>query len=287
MKTITFSALAFAALQSVAGACNSSSGGSGGGGDGGAGGGASGGGSGTETFSCTGGGLCVSIDGPPSAQAGEQKACAMMATSMTFTVAPCATANLIACCVQPLLVADQYEKLCYYAPDYTNPNSLGVVMGLCPKMKGTWVLAGGGTVEGGTVAGDAGDASVGPSSFVGTWARSASQTVTCPTGTPTTNTIAGNLVITLGTASDTIVGTTPDGCATTYTVSGDTATASAGESCTVTLDGGAQETITVTSHTLTLGAGGTTISSTSSSTIDKLATGTICTAMSSGTFTKL
>lgn len=205
-----------------------------------------------------------------------------MQTNKTFAVAPCPTNNLIACCVHPLLVAGNNQEECYYAPDYTNPNSLDVVRNLCLSMNRMWT-----TADGGVTAADGGDASVGPASFVGTWARSGTQTVTCPTGMPTTTAFGGNLVITMGATSDTIVGTQPDGCVTTYTVSGDTATAAPGQVCMVTLDGGAKETVTETSHTLTLSADGTTITSMSTSTIDKLASGTMCTATASGTFTKM
>lgn len=279
MKTGSVGWVGFAALLMAAGACvsSTSSGGADGGGDG-AGVGGDGSGSGVVTFSCTAGGLCTQIDGPPSSQAGEQSACASQ-TRSTFAVAPCATANVIACCIHPILVGN--EEQCYYAPDYSNPNSLSVVQSLCASQHRMWVAA-----DGGTSVADGG-ASVGPASFVGMWARSGTQTVTCPTGSPTMTTVGGNLNITLGTTSNTIVGTQPDGCAVTYTVSGDTATAAAGQTCNVTLDGGAHETITVTSHTLTLSADGTTLTSMSSSSIDKLATGTTCTAMASGTFTKM
>jgi hypothetical protein len=260
-------AVGLAALLAVGGACSSSSAG-GGGGDA-TSGGLDGGGSGVVTYSCTGGGLCTQIDGPPSAMSGEQSACAMQMG--TFAVASCAPSGILACCVHAISVGT--EQQCYYAPDYSNPNSLSVAQSTCASLHRTWTVS------------DAG-AGIGPSNFVGTWARTGMQTVTCPTGSPTTTSITGKLVITLGTTSGTIVGTQPDGCAETYTVSGNVATASAGQTCDVMLDGGAKETVTVTSHTLTLSADGLTLMSMSSDTIDKLATATMCTSMGLGTYAK-
>ncbi|HTQ44729.1 MAG TPA: hypothetical protein VMI75_18335 [Polyangiaceae bacterium] len=45
--------------------------------------------------------------------------------------------------------------------------------------------------------------------------------------------------------------TAPDGCVTNYSVSGNVATAAAGQVCNTTTEAGVAETITVISHTLT------------------------------------
>lgn len=222
--------------------------------------------SGTVTYSCTvGGSQCTQIVGPPSASSGEQQTCSQQRG--TFATAPCPTANATACCDnQP-----GGEAQCYYD---SNPFDLATYQSLCSKQGGTWVPAEGGTGSGGA------------SAFVATWARSGSQTVTCPTGNPTTTNITGNLVITLGSSATGIVGTQPDGCATNYTVSGNVATAAAGQSCNVTATGGVAETVTVQTHTLTLSTDGNTLASSSTDTIVKTATNTTCTGTASGTYTK-
>lgn len=56
---------------------------------------------------------------------------------------------------------------------------------------------------------------------------------------------------------------------TTYSVSGDVATAMPGQTCNVTTEAGVSETLTVMNHTLRLNAGDTTLTSSSSETIDK------------------
>jgi hypothetical protein len=73
---------------------------------------------------------------------------------------------------------------------------------------------------------------------------------------------------------------------TSYSITGNVATATAGQSCNITTEAGIAETITVTSRTLTLSADGRTLTSQGSDTIDKTATGVVCTGMSSGTFAK-
>jgi hypothetical protein len=221
---------------------------------------ASGGVAGGVTFSCTLSGIvCVQIVAPPSAMAAEKSAC-----MGTFSVGTCPPAGIVACCDKGV------EDDCYFAG-----STLSLFQSEC---KGTWTTADGG------VASDDGGAS-GAAAFVGTWARSGSQTVTCPGGT-TTNAITGNLVITAGTTAATITATQPDGCATTYSVSGNVASASAGQTCNTTTEGGVAELTTVVSHTLTLSADGSTLTSVGNETLDKTATMTMCTTMGMGTYTK-
>jgi hypothetical protein len=172
------------------------------------------------------------------------------------------------------------EQQCAYSAQ-----EVAVLQALCNHGK-TWIAPEGGVGGDAGVAGDSGEAGVaGAAAFVGTWSRSGMQTVTCPGGTTMSN-IAGQVVITLGSGSNTIVVAQPDGCMTTYSVTGDVATATPGQSCNVTTEAGIAETITVTSHTLTLAANGQTLTSQGSDTIDRTATGVMCTGMSSATFTK-
>jgi hypothetical protein len=125
----------------------------------------------------------------------------------------------------------------------------------------------------------------GAAAFVGTWARSGSQTVTCPGGV-TINAISGDLLITPGTTVGTIVGMQPDDCLTTYSVSGNVASAAIGQVCNTTTEAGVAETTTVVTHTLTLSADGSTLTSVGDGTLDKTATMTMCTTMGMGTYTK-
>jgi hypothetical protein len=209
----------------------------------------------------------------------------------TLTIGTCPTAGLLGCCLDAIGVAETcaYNALEAQATQVT-----------CNNGK-TWIPAdgGGGTGAADAEASDAGAsdaeasdagasdaAASGPEAFVGTWSRSGTQTLTCPTGT-TMVTLKGNLVIALGSSSDTIVVTQPDGCMTTFTVSGNTATAMAGQSCTTTTDAGVTTDATVTTHTLTLSADGSTIMSQSTDAVDKTATSTMCTRMSSATLTKM
>jgi hypothetical protein len=222
-------------------------------------------GSGTMTFSCTiGGTQCTQIVGPPSSQSGEQSSCNQQ--QGTFATTPCPTANATACCDNMPGGISQ----CYYD---SNPNDLSTYASLCSKQGGTWVPAEGGVGSGGAAA------------FVGTWARTGTQTVTCPGSSPTTTNISGNLVISLGTTATGIVGTQPDGCVTNYSVSGNVATAASGQTGNVS-PGGVAETVTVNSHTLTLSSDGTTITSNGTDTILKTATNTTCNGTNSGTYTK-
>jgi hypothetical protein len=232
-------------------ACSSSSGGNG----------SPDGGSGV-TFACTvGGGICTQIVGPASSMSGEQNACAMQMG--TFAVAACPTAGSFGCCKD----ANGIEMQCAY-----DPMDQQVLQGLCTNGK-TWIPT------------EAGSGGMGPMAFVGTWMRSGTQTVMCPGGT-TMNMIAGNLVITLGSTSDGIVGTTPNGCVTSYSVVGTTASAMAGQTCNVTTEGGIAETITVISHTLMLSPDGKTLASMSSETIDKTAMMVTCMGTSTGNYAK-
>jgi hypothetical protein len=265
------SRLPFAILLVATIGCSSS--GSGGkGGAGGAGVGA-GGASGTIVVSCTQAGIdCLEVTVFPTEVSGEQSACA---TSVgTFAMAPCPSTGFVACCDKP----SAQEMQCYFPSQNTV-----LYKNLCAGTNGTWVVADGGVSDAGPA--DAGAA--GAAAFVGTWARSGTETLTCSTGTPTTATIKGNLAITLGTTSSTIVGTAPDGCMTIFTVSGNVATATAGQTCNTTTDAGVAETITVNSRTLTLSADGKSLDVAGNETVDKTAAGTTCTRMGSGTYTKV
>jgi hypothetical protein len=263
---VSFALVCAAAVTFATFSCSNSSGGSGGGGS-------PDGSSGGVIMSCSlPGDLCTQVVALPSEQAGEEQQCAKQGGAggaTTFAVAPCPTAGSFGCCTDPAAA----EMQCAY-----NQDQASVLQGLCNNGK---IWSG---PDGGSTGGDGG--ATGAAAFVGTWARSGTQTITCPTGNPTTNNITGNLVIALGSASDTIVGTPPDGCQTNYSVSGNVATAAAGQSCNITTEAGIAETITVVTHTFTLSADGKTLDAEVTSTIDKTATNTTCTAVSSGTYTK-
>ncbi len=238
-------------------ACSSSGGGAS---SGNAAGGTSSGSAGAVIFSCTAADLCTEILAPPSAMAAELQVCN---TQMGTFGTGCSAVGVIGCCVHGV------ETQCSY-----NALEAMVDEGLCAEEDGGWSML------------DGGSAASGAAAFVGTWARSGTQTVTCPTGTPTTGMITGNLVIALGSTAGAVTGTQPDGCVTNYAVSGNVATAAAGQSCSVTTEAGIAETDTVIAHTLTLSGDGTILTSMSSETIDKTATMTMCSAMGSGTYTK-
>jgi hypothetical protein len=251
---ILYALVAFAAGAAMAFACSSSNGGNGSGGDAGSG----------VYFSCDiAGSLCTQVLAPASAMSGEQNACKMQPGGV-FMTGQCPTAGSLGCCVDKTGV----EKQCVY-----DVQDQMVDQPLCVMQGKTWIPSEAGT-------------SIAAMAFVGTWARSGTQTVTCPMGPPTMNPISGDLVIVLGQTNDTIVGSQPDGCITVYSVSGNVATAMAGQSCNVTTEGGVAETITVDSRTLTLSADGKSMMSMGTSTIDKTATGTMCMARASGTYTK-
>jgi hypothetical protein len=131
-----------------------------------------------------------------------------------------------------------------------------------------------------------GGPSGGAPGFVGTWARSGTQTVTC-NGTTMMTSFMGDLVITLGPSSGSITGATPDGCVTNYTVSGNVATATPGQTCNTTTSQGVAEVLTLESRTFTLSADGNTLTESGSETIDKVQVGIMCSAASTGTYTKM
>ncbi len=138
--------------------------------------------------------------------------------------------------------------------------------------------------------GDAGDAGAsGPGAFVGTWSRSGTETLTCLTTHITEIPFSGDLVIALGTTAGTIVATQPDGCVENYTVSGNVATTTAGQSCQATTEAGVASVSTIVTHTLTVSADGSTLTEAGS---DNVAItfpdgGTeSCTAASTGSFPK-
>jgi hypothetical protein len=122
-----------------------------------------------------------------------------------------------------------------------------------------------------------------PNDFVGTWARSTGGNIDCTDGATGEPSLSGNLVITLGGSGNQIVGTQPDGCQTTYTVTANTAAALPGQSCSATLPDGSSGTLTNQSHTLTLATNLTTIDESSSG--SEVSSTESCTATYSGIFT--
>jgi hypothetical protein len=209
--------------------------------------------------------LCTQIVAPTSAMSGEQSGCSMQMG--TFSTGACPTAGAVGCCNQGI------EEQCAYTS-----LEASILQMTCTGPGTTWM---------GSDAGTSTEAGSSASAFIGTWARSGTQTVTCGTAAPTTSTLTGDLTIAAGSNPASIVGTIPDGCVTTYTVAGMVATATPGEMCSITTEGGVAETTTVVSHTLTLSADGMTLTSVSNSTLDKTATMTMCTSASTGTFTKM
>jgi hypothetical protein len=132
------------------------------------------------------------------------------------------------------------------------------------------------------------DAAMGAPAFVGTWARSGNEALTCGPHELDAS-LDGNLVIALGTAASSIVATQPGGCTTTYTVSGNVASAAAGQSCSVTTEAGIQSVATIITHTLTVSADGSTLAEASSaSDVETFADGGVenCTLTTSGSFAK-
>jgi hypothetical protein len=124
--------------------------------------------------------------------------------------------------------------------------------------------------------------------FVGTWARSGMTTLTCPGGTPAVTAVTGNLVITLGSTSGTIVSTSPEGCMGFFTVSGNLATAMTFVPCTIAGDATFDGVLTGTSHTLTLSSSGESLTEAFTGTLVKGSGGTMetCNETATGTFTK-
>jgi hypothetical protein len=224
-------------------------------------------------FSCTVTGVvCIEGTDYPNEVPAQMKACANTPGGPgVFSMGPCT--GVAGCCYKPAETDCLFPMPGETAATYESS---------CSKLGGTWMPADGGVGDGGGEAGASGAAA-----FVGTWARSGTQTVTCPMGNPTTNQITGNLVIALGSMSGSITATTPDGCATQYSVSGNVATATAGQTCNIVTDAGVAETITTNSRTFTLSADGLTLMAVGNETIDKTATMTMCSAMGSGTYTKM
>jgi hypothetical protein len=107
---------------------------------------------------------------------------------------------------------------------------------------------------------------------------------------PDPTAITGTLTITSGSSAGTISALGTEGCTTTYSVSGNVATAApAGQTCTVTNNAGGQGVRTNQSHTLTLSSDGASIAEAGTATIvrtDAMGKMTMCTSSSQGTFTK-
>ncbi len=123
-----------------------------------------------------------------------------------------------------------------------------------------------------------------PGEFVGTWARSTGGNLSCSDGSTHSPSLTGNLVITLGSGANEIVGAQPSGCETLYAVTDNTATETPGQSCPVTLPDGSSGTLTNSTHTLTLVSNLVTIDETSTGT-EQSATMS-CSATYTGVFAK-
>jgi hypothetical protein len=267
MKPLSMIVCVLASLAAAGTSCSSSSGAPGGGsvGDGGS-------GSNEVTYCCIQAGVdTLEVTVPQSELAAEQAACTK--AFGTYSAGPCPAGGYAGCCDQPKTQQTQ----CYFPSPITSS-----FQNDCTKGGGTWVAGDAGASDAGTGT----DAATGPDAFVGTWLRGGTQTVTCPTGNPNTTTLAGDVIIALGSASGTIALTAPDGCVTSYAVTANVATAASGQTCNTTTEAGVAEAITTTSHTLTLAADGQTMVSDGTATIDKTEADTMCTLTSSGTFTK-
>jgi len=135
-----------------------------------------------------------------------------------------------------------------------------------------------------------GDGVMGAAAFVGTWARTIVVTITCPgMTTPDMQLIKTDIVITLGTAPDTIVGTQTGGCSTTYTVSGNVASSMVGmDVCTDIIGPYGCGTLTQAKHTFTLSSDGKTIAQAAQGTLTQpFDGGTVdCDDVATGTFIK-
>jgi hypothetical protein len=122
--------------------------------------------------------------------------------------------------------------------------------------QGTYVAGDSGTGDdGGAVDASAGDTgtSGGASAFVGSWSGTIATVETCGSSSPTTANNPATLDIALGSASDSLVVTTLNGCMWNYTVNGDGALAQSGQVCNVMgSDGGITSVITVMQRSLTL-----------------------------------
>jgi len=124
------------------------------------------------------------------------------------------------------------------------------------------------------------------SAFVGNWNSGAQQDETCTTGTHTTP-LTGVLPIVAGTAADTIVTQSPNGCNLTWTVSGNTATLQANQTCTVPGSTGGTWHATFTSGGLTLNGNQLVLGDAGTAVLDISGTQVSCTFVQAGTLTKV
>lgn len=103
-------------------------------------------------------------------------------------------------------------------------------------------------------------AASGPGAFVGTWTQALAFLETCPGGKTYQESLAGNVVITLGTGASSLLATQYNGCTETYAVSGSVATSTGGQPCSEATDAGVVlSVITTVTSTLTVSSDGTTL----------------------------
>ncbi len=131
-----------------------------------------------------------------------------------------------------------------------------------------------GSTDPGGASGDGGSAAA---ELIGTWQGTDTVTFMCDGGLQS-DTVAHTIVIAAGTGSALAVSSSTTPCPFDFDLSGNVATARAGQSCTV--DAG--ETVKLDSWTLTLSDDKSTLTSKESAADD----GTGCTAASTGTYTK-
>lgn len=118
----------------------------------------------------------------------------------------------------------------------------------------------------------------GKSDFVGTWSETGSLTATCGSHTQT-STISGNTTLVEGTDAD-LVSTSSNGCNIKFNVSGNVATAVAGQSCT-----SGNTTFTITTDVITLSSDKKSFTQTVAATAD--ANGTACSVSGTTSDTKI
>ncbi|HXX32309.1 MAG TPA: hypothetical protein VEJ89_16530 [Myxococcaceae bacterium] len=123
------------------------------------------------------------------------------------------------------------------------------------------------------------------SAWVGNWNSAAQQDENCTTGTHTTP-LTGVLPIIAGPASDTIVTQSPNGCNLTWTVSGNTATLQANQTCTVPGSTGGTWHATFTSGGLTLNGNQLVLGDAGTAILDINGTQVSCTFAQAGSLTK-
>jgi hypothetical protein len=254
-------------------ACNSSSnGGSTPGHDGGG-----SGGNGSDA-SIAGGGQTCTVNNP--AQAEDVCYTIVEGETCTGTLGNAPCPNLFGCCVQ---VA---QTMCWL----NEVDSPGPILGPV-SCAGTWVMPDGGSSPSGDDSGPGGDdggpggGDSGGNPFIGTWTGDITIVAACGDASATTTSRSDTLDIAAGPSAGTLsVTTTSNGCVFVYSVSGDTATAQAGQVCDEKgKDGGVDETLSVNGRTLTYSdTGGPALSSTGSSTTVKGAT--TCNDQESGTY---